>query len=72
MKVKEIYKPRFVSEEDLRTLIDYYHLARTALSGGDDSKYQRMIWASDAFHKENPETSQTAAYKDLSASLELY
>ncbi len=60
---------RFVKQADYPELINLYHLARTALSGGDDSKYQRMLWASKEFAKEHTYTSATGAYKDLSANL---
>lgn len=58
--------PRNVSAAQLTEMINLYHLARTALSGKDDSKYQRLIWASKEFHKKHADISQTKAYLDLS------
>lgn len=63
---------RFVPSSLYGELINLYHLARTALSGQDDSKYARMCWACREFHKAHPEISQSGAYKDLSAKLEGY
>ena len=63
---------RFVKDSDYGELINLYHLARTALAGGDDSKYQRMLWASKEFSKAHPYVSATGAYKDLSANLQGY
>ena len=66
---------RFVKAADYGELINLYHLARTALSDkpfAEQSKYHRMIWASNEFHKTHPEVSATGAYKDLSANLEGY
>jgi hypothetical protein len=69
MRIQQMYKPRFMSEVQGADIVNLYHLARTALSGQDDSRYQRMLWAAKEFHKEHPEISETAAYKDLSAML---
>jgi hypothetical protein len=63
---------RFVKTEDYNELVNLYHLARTALAGGDDSKYQRMLWASREWAKKHTYTSATGAYKDLSANLQGY
>jgi len=66
---------RFLTEEQYTEALNLYHLARTALAAkpyGEQSKYHRMVWASKAFHRENPEISATAAYKDLSANLQIY
>lgn len=47
-----------------------WYVSRTALSGPDsDSRYKRMIWASDAFHTAYPDISATAAYKELQGML---
>jgi hypothetical protein len=64
-----LYQPRHINNDQLCELINLYHLARTALSGKDDSRYQRMLWASREFHKLNPLIGEAAAYKDLSNSL---
>jgi hypothetical protein len=63
---------RFVKPDHYNELINLYHLARTALSGGDDSKYNRMLWASKEFSKAHPYVSATGAYKDLSFNLQGY
>ena len=62
---------RFVKYEHYCELVNLYHLARTALSGQNDSKYQRMIWASKEFAKIHSYCSATAAYKDLEVNLSL-
>ena len=56
---------RFVKPDDYAELINLYHLARTALAGGDDSKYRRIIWASKEWAKTHTYCSATGAYKDL-------
>ena len=71
-KIQDKYKPRFISESQLTELVNLYHTARIALSGKNDSKYNRMLWACDIFHKKYLDISTTAAYKDLSACLEGY
>lgn len=63
---------RFVKAEDYHELINLYHLARTALSGKECTKYTRMLWASAEFAKTHPYVSATGAYKDLSANLQGY
>ena len=59
------YQVRFIRPGQAGELMDLFHLARTALSGKDASNYNRMLWASNEFHKAHPEVSATAAYKDL-------
>lgn len=63
---------RFVKIRDYPELINLYHLARTALSGQDDSKHARMVWASKEFAKLYPYVSATGAYKDLETNLNGY
>ena len=64
---------RFVKQEHYLELINLYHLARTALAGQkDQSKYARMIWASNEFAKKYSYTSSTGAYKDLDVNLKGY
>jgi hypothetical protein len=65
------YQMRFVPEADRNTLINLYHTAKTALAGGDDSKHKRRIKAAEWYHKDHPEISQTAIYKDLCGITEL-
>lgn len=60
---------RFVKNCDYNELINLYHLARTALAGEDDSKYNRMLWACKQWAKNHTYTSAMGAYKDLSANL---
>ena len=62
--------PKFVSREDVEEMIELYHLSRTALSGKDDSRHNRIIWAASEFVKKYPDTKKTLAYKDLAAALE--
>ena len=60
-----------MSESQLIEICNLRHAARIALSGTDkDNRHGQMIWAAQEFHKKYPEISQTAAYKDLSASME--
>lgn len=60
---------RFVKAEHYGDLINLYHLARTALSGQDCSKYARMLWATKEWAKTHTYTTATGAYKDLDANL---
>ena len=64
------YKVRFIPVAMSAQLVNLYHLARTALSGQDDSPYQRMIWASQEFHRQHPKVSENGAYKDLCGLLD--
>lgn len=64
------YQVRFIKPQQVSELVNLYHLARVPLSGtGKDTRYDRMVWASGAFHKEHPEVSSTGAYKDLDGLL---
>ena len=51
-------------------LSNLWHLSRTALarSGSSVSKYQRKLWASQAYHDKHPEVTPLAAYKVLDRS----
>lgn len=60
---------RFVKAIHYPELINLYHLARTALSGKENTKYARMLWASQEWAKKYTYTSATGAYKDLSANV---
>lgn len=63
---------RFVTRAQGTELVNLFHLARTALCGkgkGIPSRHEKMLWASGEFHKEHPEISSTAAFKDLEALL---
>lgn len=64
------YVPRFVTPAQGCELVNLYHLARTALSPSNPTPHQRMLWASDAFHKANLTISSTGAYKDLCGLLD--
>jgi hypothetical protein len=63
--VEPDYMVRFISHDDRHELVNFYHLARTALSGESDTPYDRMIWASKEFAKRHGDITPTAAYKDL-------
>ncbi len=67
----EDYRCRFIPDtlEARAEIVNLYYLAKTALSGGDDSRYARRLWASDAYHAAHPMISTTAAYKDLGGLL---
>lgn len=69
MSIEPPYRPRFVHPQDMPELINLYHLARTALAGGDDGRVARMSWASKWFAKEHAYVSAMGAYKDLSNTL---
>lgn len=58
-----------LTTEQGHEIVNLYHLARTALAGKDDSRYQRMLWATREFIKAHPEVSNKAAYLDLEALL---
>lgn len=66
----EHFRPRFVSEDGMRELFNLYHLARTALSGKPCGRWERLNYAATEYHKAHPETSATAAYKDLSDAVQ--
>lgn len=53
--------------EDERTeLWSLFHLARTAFAGtGNDTRYNRKLWASRKFSEAHSGVSSTAAYKEL-------
>lgn len=59
------YAMRFVPEADRTKLIRLFHLGKTALAGGDDSRHARLVWAAEQYHKDHPELTTTAIYKDL-------
>ena len=73
MKVQPEYKVRFIPERDVHKLVNLYHLARTALADrplDQQTSYNRMLWAADAYYCENNKTtSRTGIYKDLSGLL---
>lgn len=62
------YRCRFIPDtlEARAELVNLYHLARTAVG---DKRYLRMMWAAGSYHNAHPETSVTAAYKDLEGLL---
>lgn len=60
-----------MTEGQLTELINLWHLARVAVAGtADTSSYARQKIAAKWFHQKYPQISETAAYKDLSGSLE--
>ena len=62
------YVPRFVQREHCTSLVNLYHLARTALSDkpyAEQSRYHRMIWACAQFARQHNYVSASGAYKDL-------
>ncbi len=58
-------KSRNFSREQTTILYNLYHIARTALSGEDDSVIARAFWASKEFVKLYPDASRKAAYLTL-------
>jgi hypothetical protein len=64
-----MYKTRFIPQDLASELINLYHLAKTALSGQDDSRHSRMIWSSNEFSKKHG-ISKGGVYKDLCGLLE--
>ncbi len=59
--------PKFIETTSMeQELIELFHTARTALAGGDDSRWGRLDWAAKAYHKAHPEVSVSQAYKTLS------
>lgn len=73
LQVQPPYQMRFAPEADRNKLINLFHTAKTALSGTKqgNSRYERLKWAAAQYHKENPEVSETGAYKDLCGITEL-
>ncbi len=63
------YKTRFIKPAQANELLGLWHLARTALSGKECTRYTRMLWASKEFARAHPEITPTAAYKDLDGLL---
>jgi hypothetical protein len=59
------FKPRFVPERLLGDLSNLWHLSRVP----KNTRYERMCWVADEFHKAHPEISTNAAYKDLDGML---
>ena len=73
MKVEPLYRARFVPARDEAKLVNLYHLARTALSDQPSNRqtpYDRMLWASKEYAKQNPSCSELGAYKDLCGLLD--
>ena len=73
MKVEPVYRTRFVPERDAAKLVNLYHLARTALCTEPldrQTPYDRMLWASKEYAKQNPSCSELGAYKDLCGLLD--
>jgi hypothetical protein len=63
---------RFISQNQLNEGIEYYHVARCALSDKplkEQSKYHRILYACRWLHKKYPDISETAFYKDLESNL---
>lgn len=62
------YQTRFIPNtiEARAELVNYYHLARASVGSG---RLDRMSQAARWYHREHPETSVTAAYKDLEGLL---
>lgn len=60
-----------LSQQERAELVELYFLARTALSGQGDSKYERMAWAANAFEKKHPEWPSIKTYKELDYALAL-
>lgn len=66
LPIESAYKCRFIPERDSSEIVNLYHLALVPLSGtGKRTKYDRMVWASNAYAKEHPEVTANGAYKDL-------
>jgi hypothetical protein len=60
------FHPRFIPEANLIELSNLWHTSRTPY--GLD-RHKRLVWTSGEYAKAHPETSSTAAYKDLSDML---
>ncbi len=65
MQMMQAYTTRFVPMADAGDLVNLYHLARTALGGGKDGPYERLLWASRQFAASRDGITATGAYKDL-------
>lgn len=66
-----MYRPRFITEEQLTEAVNLYHLARTALAAtADQSKHARKVWAARELAKKYGLPHSAGAYKDLCGALE--
>ena len=63
LPIEPEYRPRFIPARDSSKLVNYYHLANTALDR--PTRLERMQWACKWYSRENPTVSATGAYKDL-------
>ncbi len=57
-------RKEFVGSEKSE-LYNLFHLAKTALSGQDDSKYKRAFWAAEKFTEKYFGFSRKAAYLEI-------
>ena len=57
-----------ITRDERADLVNMFHTAKTALSGKDDSRYERLKWAAREFHKKYPSVSEIKAYKEVDAS----
>jgi hypothetical protein len=64
------YRTRYIQQSDAVSLVNMYHLAKTALCTGSCGRWERMSWAAKQYHRENPQVSVTGAYKDLEGLLQ--
>ena len=60
---------RETTVEERVEMVNLYHLARTALSGQDDGRYQRMLWAHREFMKTHEDVKSKSAWLDLGEAL---
>ena len=59
------YQPRFVPDDLVPSLMEFWWMSQAY----ETSRYDRMLWTSNRFHKEHPKLSSTAVYKDLDGLL---
>lgn len=75
-RVEPIVRSKRLTSAELGELVNFFHVARTALAGqrddrGDraDSRHGRMLWAAREFSK-GGRVTEMSAYLELSAALE--
>lgn len=64
--LEQPYKTRFIPQADAAGLINDYHVARSVVGS---SRHARMVQAAAWYAAGHPQTSSTAAYKDLDGLL---
>lgn len=71
LPIEPQYQVRFIKEEHIGEIVNWYHLARVPLSGTKYGRYDQMKVAAKWYAETYPGvTSETGAYKDLCGILD--